>query len=207
VSLTEKYDRLAAGFTEREYADPAVYAERCAQVICACSPGLVRGSSVLDLACGDGLMAGPFARAGLHYTGVDASARMVDAARARFPQLEFSVGRIEAFAPAEPVETAICLRTFYQLHERASFFRHVASYTRGTFVFDFRRHEFPDHAAIVNDLLAAGFASVELRPFLLPQMRRIPAAARPPLYALERSGPAARLLTRRIGRFFCVASV
>jgi SAM-dependent methyltransferase len=206
VSNTAKYDRLAAGFTEHEYADPGGYAARWAKVICDCSPGLRPGARILDIACGDGLMAGEFATRRLAYAGVDASERMVEAARERHPGLVFEVGRIEEYEPPEPVETTICLRAFFYAEDRAAFFRRVAGYTQGTFIFDFRRPHFPDSGPIVADLRAAGFASVELRPFFLPQLRRVPAPGKPVLYALESSGPAARLLTRRIGRLVCVAS-
>ena len=74
-------------------------------------------------------------------------------------------------------------------------------------MFDFRVPEFPEHGPIVADLAAAGFSSVELRPFFLPQRRSLPAAAGPLLSALEASGPLARLLTRRVGKLVCVASV
>jgi SAM-dependent methyltransferase len=206
MSHTAKYDRLAQGFSEHEYADPPAYAARWAQVICDCSPGLRAGARVLDLACGDGLIAADLVARGLDYTGVDASERMVDAARVRHPGLAFHAARIEEFEPAEPVETTVCLRAFFYAEERAAFFRRVAGYTRGTFVFDFRRPHFPDHEPILADLRAAGFSSIELRPFFLPQLRPLPAAARPVLYALEQSGPLAGLLTRRVGRLVCVAS-
>jgi SAM-dependent methyltransferase len=206
VSRIEKYDRLADGFSEREYADPAAYGEHCARVICESSPGLVAGSSVLDLACGDGLMAAPLGARGFAYAGVDASTRMVAAARARHPGARFLVARIEEFEPPEPVETTICLRTVYAVEERAAFFRRVAGYTRGSFVFDFRRAESPAHEPIFDDLRAAGFATIELRPSFLPQRHRFPPAAAPLLGAVEHAGPLAWLLARRFGRVFCTAS-
>ena len=206
MSHTAKYDRLAQGFSEHEYADARAYAARWVQVICDCAPGLTAGRGVLDLACGDGLIAAGLAARGLLYTGGDASERMVDAARARHPGLSFQAARIEEFEPSEPVEATVCLRAFFYAEDRAAFFRRVAGYTRGTFVFDFRRPHFPDAEPILADLRAAGFSTIELRPFFLPQLRRLPAAARPPLYGLERSGPLARLLTRRVGRLVCVAS-
>ncbi len=206
LSTVGKYDRLAAGFSEREYADAPAYAARCIDLVCDRSPGLRPGERVLDLACGDGLVAGELARRGLRYTGVDASSRMVEAARARYPELAFAVARIEEYEPPEPVETTLCLRAFFYPPDRLGFFRRVAGYTRGTFVFDFRLPEFPAPEPIVDDLLRAGFSSVELRPFFLPQMRRLPSQAAPVLDALEASGPLARLLTRRVGRLFCVAS-
>ncbi len=138
MSLIEKYDRLADGFSEREYAAPSAYAERCAAVIVACAPALVAGASVLDLACGDGLMAGALVARGLRYRGVDASERMVAAARARYPELSFATARIEEFEPPEPVDATICLRAFFYPEDRVAFFRRVASYTRGPFIFDFR---------------------------------------------------------------------
>ena len=128
--LIEKYDGLAEGFSEREYAEPVAYAARCARVICACSPRLGPGADVLDLACGDGLMAASLVARGLRYRGVDASTRMVNAARARHPGLTFVVARIEEFEPPEPVETTICLRGFYYPDDQVAFFRHVAG-TRG----------------------------------------------------------------------------
>jgi SAM-dependent methyltransferase len=200
----EKYDRLAEGFSEREYADPVAYAARCARVICACSPRLSPGGHVLDLACGDGLMAAALVARGLRYTGVDASARMVEASRVRHPALTFTAARIEEFDPPEPVDTTICLRAFYYPEERLRFFSRVATYTMGTFVFDLRPG-FCDPGPVVHDLRAAGFSSVALRPFFMPQMRHVPSVASPLLTGLEASGPLARLLVRRVGRFFCVA--
>ncbi len=147
---------------------------------------------MLDLACGDGLMAGPLAARGLRYMGVDASDRMIEAARRRNPGLDFVVARMEAFAPPEPVETTILLRTFYAVEDRVAFLRHVAGYTRGTFIFDFRRAVVPDPEPILRDLRTAGFSSLELRPFFLPQRRRLPPAVTPLLDAVERTGPLAR---------------
>ena len=209
MSHTAKYDRLAAGFTDNEYADPAGYAARWAKVICDCSPGLRPGARLLDLGCGDGLMAAGDLARGLAYTGVDASPTdgrggAGSATRASLPRWRGS----RSSSPPQPVETTICLRAFFYAEDRAAFFRRVAGYTRGTFVFDFRRPALPRPRAEHPRRPAGGRVrySVELRPFFLPPAAAGSPAAKPLLYAVEQSGPPARLLTRRVGRFVCVAS-
>ena len=203
--LLEKFDRIAHGYSEHDYADPVRYAARRAQIILELGPRLETGQSVLDLGCGDGIMAAPLTAYGLGYSGVDASAGMVDAARLRNPGLPFSVSRSEDYTPSEPVDATICLRSFYYPDDRQAFFRRVAGYTRVKFVFDFRPR---DHsvASVVADLRAAGFTRIELRPFFLPQQRRLPGAVVPVVDALERTGAIGRLATRLYGRMFCAAT-
>jgi SAM-dependent methyltransferase len=205
MSLNAKYDRLAEGFSEREYLDPDRYSARRAAVIVELGPRLLAGQTVLDLGCGDGIAAGPLLAYGLLYSGVDSSEQMVEAARRRFPELGFDVGTIEGYEPPEPVDATICLRAFHYAEDRLGFFRRVASYTRVKLVFDFRPADPADE--IVRDLRAAGFSRVELRPFFLSARRSVPEAALPLLGAVERSGPLAERLARRFGRTFCSAAV
>jgi SAM-dependent methyltransferase len=207
--MQEKFDRLAHGYSERTYADSARYAERRAQAIVAARPRTARGASVLDLGCGDGTMAAALTARGLRYRGVDASAGMVAEARRRFPDLEFEVARSEEYEPPEPVDVTICLNAFYYPQDQIAFFRHVASYTRAKFVFDFRpapSAALPyDPRPVLPNLRAAGFADVELLPFFLPQSRRLPPLAVALVSVLERSGPLAALLLKRLGMVLCVA--
>lgn len=58
------------------------------------------GERILDLGCGTGDIAATIAERGARVVGVDASAAMIDAARARFPALDFHV----ADAAALPFE-------------------------------------------------------------------------------------------------------
>ena len=200
-----KFDRIADGYSEHDYADPVRYAARRGQIIVELGPRLEPGQTVLDLGCGDGIMAAPLMGYGLAYSGVDASSGMVDAARARNPGLSFEVSRSEDYAPVEPVDATICLRSFYYPDDRQAFFRGVAGYTRVKFVFDFRpRVHSPE--SVVADLRAAGFTRVELRPFFLPQLRRLPDAVVPVVCALERTGPLASFAARWYGRMFCAAT-
>jgi SAM-dependent methyltransferase len=203
---SEKYDRLAEGFSEREYADPARYSERRAQLFVDLGPRLAPGATVLDLGCGDGIMAGPITRHGLRYVGVDASEQMVEAARRRYSGIEFVASRQEDYTPPEPVEATLCLRAFYYPEDRVAFFRQVAAYTKVKFVFDFRQ---PEHSAdsVLADVRAAGFTRIELRPFFTPQRRALPGIALTLLGLLERTGPLALLLSKRFGRVFCSASL
>jgi SAM-dependent methyltransferase len=204
MSMVDKYDALADGFSEHEYADPAAYSARRAKVFVELGPRLHAGESVLDLACGDGTMAGPLAAHGLRYAGIDQSRGMLDAAIAANPGVPFTLARIEEYVPPEPVDATLCLRAFYNPPDRRAFFEHVASYTRRKFVFDFRPRAHPP-GPIVADLRAAGFTSIELKPFFLPQRTRVPRALVPGVYALEHTGPVASLLLRRYGRIFCAA--
>jgi SAM-dependent methyltransferase len=205
MSVLDKFDRIADGYSEHDYAEPERYAARRAQVIVELGSRALPGESVLDLGCGDGIMAAPLLRHGLRYAGVDASAGMIDAARARNPGIRFEVARSEEYEPPGPVDVTICLRSFYYPEDRVAFFGRVAAYTGRKFVFDFRaRVHSPE--SVVADLRAAGFTRVELRPFFLPQLRRLPSAALPVVYALEKTGPLASLAARRYGRLFCAAS-
>lgn len=207
MNVIEKFDRLARGYAAHDYADPAVYAARRAQVATALGPALPAGASVLDLACGDANMAEPLLALGLRYRGVDGSAAMIAEARARLGgRAELEVGLLEEYVPPEPVEMTLCLRAAYYAADRVAFFRRVAGYTLVKFVFDFRP-VVHDTASVLADLRAAGFGGIELRPFLLPQSRRLPGAALPLVSALERTGPVASLVTRRYGRLFCAAAV
>jgi SAM-dependent methyltransferase len=203
--VSAKYDRLADRYSEHDYASPEVYAERRADLIATLGPRLESSALVLDLACGDGVMGPPLAAKGFRYLGVDASAAMVEAAAARHTDLRFEVGTLDAFEPAEPVDCTICLRAFYYAADRAAFFARVRTFTRTKLVFDVRPQVY-DVDAIRAELAAAGFSTIELKPFFLPQSRHVPAPLRTAVYALERSGTVAQLILRRYGSLFCAAS-
>ena len=205
MSTSEKYDRLAEGFSEREYAAPELYSERRADLFVELGPRLAPGATVVDLGCGDGIMAGPLSARGLRYVGVDVSEQMVEVARRRYPGVEFVASPQEEYSPPDPVEATLCLRAFYYPEDRIAFFRHVSSYTTVKFVFDFRQLEH-DAPSVIADVRAAGFTEIELRPFFTPQRRALPRVALALLGLLERTGPLALLLSKRFGRVFCSAS-
>ncbi len=88
-NVLDKFDRIAHGYSEHDYAEPERYADRRAKVIVDLAR-LKTGDSVLDLGCGDGIMARPLLADSLRYQGADASEGMVDAARIRNPGLQFT---------------------------------------------------------------------------------------------------------------------
>jgi SAM-dependent methyltransferase len=203
--IIEKYDALAPGYSAREYADPARYAERRADVTVRIGPEPPPHATVLDLACGDANMAEPLLARGLRYVGVDGSAAMLAEARARLgDRVPLELARIEEYEPDVPVDVTLCLRTFYQPADRRAFFRRVAGYTNVKFVFDFEPRVF-DRAEIEEDLLASGFGRVWMRPFFLPQRVAVPTPVRSALIALEGAGPLARTALRVRGVWFCAA--
>jgi hypothetical protein len=191
------------GWSERAYADSTAYLAHRARVVTRLGPRLESGDTLLDLACGDGALA-EFLPAGVRYVGVDGSADMADAARARGQTV--IVADLNEFVPAEPVAVTTCFRAIYYARDRRAFFRHVASYTEKKLVFDLnpRQYELED---VLVDLEAAGFGAVAVRPFFSPQRVSLPAPIAGALRALEPVGPVARLLLRRRFTYICAAAV
>jgi SAM-dependent methyltransferase len=204
VGAASKFDSLARDYREHDYADPEQYAERRARAIVAAAPRSQPGESLLDLGCGDGNMALPLVALGLRYRGIDASEAMVEEARRRNPGIEFAVADFQRYEPPEPVDVTICLRSLYLVPEPLAFFRLVRGYTRRKLVFDFKP-SVREPRPVLEALRDAGFASTELRPFFLPQRRRLPRGVLPVVSGVERSGPLARMLLRRVGIVLCVA--
>jgi len=204
VSHVEKFDRLSSTFSERDYADPARYPARRAELIVQLAPRSHAGDTLVDLGCGDGNMAAPLGAFGLRYLGIDASPGMIDVARERNEGVPFEIAELEAYAPPEPVDCVVCLRALKYVADRVGFFTHVRTYTRGKFVFDVDL-KILSVALLERELAQAGFREVEFRPFFLPQLRRVPLWLHPAIRALERTGPLARLVARRHGIFFCAA--
>lgn len=192
--MIEKYDRLAGRYREHDYADATRYFERKAQLVAELAPRLVPGDTVLDYGCGDGALATPLVRRGLVVHGVDVSPGMVETARHNEPRATFSLGSIDDYVPPEPVDCIVAMRSFYFASDRAAFFARAHANARKKLVFDFDPRAY-DEDAVLADLAAAGWRDVVVRPFLLPQRRRLPGAAASLLAALEPL-PGARRLTR-----------
>jgi len=202
----DKFDRLARGYTEHDYADPERYVVRRAEIATALGPPLAPGATILDLPCGDANMAEPLLALGYAYRGVDGSAAMIEEARTRLgDRVPLDVALMDGYEPPEPVDMTLCLRAFYYALDRRAFFRQVAGFTRTKFVFDFDPRTY-DRAEIERDLRASGFAGPTLRPFFLPQQVAVPGVARAALRGLEHTGPLARAAMRVRGIWFVAAS-
>jgi SAM-dependent methyltransferase len=196
----EKYDTRAERWSEIAYADAATYLAHRGELVLSLGPPLEHGDTVLDLACGDAAAAEHLPQ--VRYVGLDASAEMVKAGQRRGRKVV--LGDFNDYEPPEPVAATTCFRAIYYADDRAAFFRRVAAYTERKFVFDLnpRQYRVED---ICADLRAAGFDRLELRPFFSPQQVSLPKPVASALYALERSGPVARLLLTMRFSYLCAA--
>ena len=178
-------------WTDREYADPVPYLRHRAELIRSLGPPLEDGDRLVDLACGDGGLADFLP--GLEYIGVDADPRMVEEAAVKGRAIVHA--DLNDFTPDGPVSATSLFRALYYARDRSRFFRHVAGYTTKKVVFDLNPRQYRV-AEIVSELEAAGFRRVVMRPFLVPQTRRLPGAAVRLAIAAETT-PLARLALRR----------
>lgn len=205
MSLPEKYDRVAEGFAEAEYADPAYYNARRAQAAFGIGPPLSPGARVLDLGCGDASFAEEVLSRGYRYLGADPSRGMVEAAERRLAgRGAVELGDFMSHEPAEPVDATIVLRALYLVENRVEVLRRIGEYTRVKVVFDLSARQVPLDR-IEEEARLAGFDRLDMRPFFV-SMRVVP--PRPvdlALRALERSGPLARAIASRRFRVFCAA--
>jgi SAM-dependent methyltransferase len=196
VSKGDQYARKAAGWSDAAYADAHAYLDHRAELIVSLGARLDPGDEVLDLACGDGGLGSFLLERGLRYTGVDAQREMVEAARRRLEdRATIEGGDLNTYEPGRPVAATTVFRAIYYARDRAAFFARVVGFTEKKLVFDLnpRQYRLDD---VLAELRAAGFPRVELRPFFVPQTRRLPAPAIGLLRAAELSGPLARLALR-----------
>lgn len=187
--IVPKYDAIAERYSAHDYANAERYYARRAELV---AKGVAPGSTVLDIACGDGGLGRPLLDLGLDYRGVDASARMVEVASRTLGD-RVRRGTFE-YEPAEPVDVTTIFRSLYLVPDRRRFLERVRGFTRERLVFDFDPRSYRA-ADVLADLRAARWEHVELRPFLIPQRASLPRPLQAALYALEPL-PGARLLTR-----------
>jgi hypothetical protein len=196
----DKYNARAERWSEIAYADAATYLAHRGELVLKLGPPLAHGDAVLDLACGDAGAADYLP--GVRYSGLDASAEMVKAGKGRGRNVV--LGDLNDYEPPEPVAATTCFRAIYYADDRAAFFRRVAGYTERKFVFDLNPRQYGVED-VRSDLRAAGFDRLELRPFFSPQHVSLPRPVASVLYAVERSGPLARLLLAVRFSYLCAA--
>jgi hypothetical protein len=98
------------------------------------------------------------------------------------------------YEPPAPVDATTIFRSLYLVPDRRAFLARVRGYTRVKLVFDFDPRAIGT-TALVADVRAAGWAHVEMKPFLTPQRVRLPRPLQSVLHALEPL-PGARAITR-----------
>jgi trans-aconitate methyltransferase len=187
-------------WTETAYADPRAYLAHRAELIRALGPPLETGDTLLDFACGDGGLADYLPE--IVYRGVDSSPKQVESARRR--GRDVVLADLNDYEPPQPVAATTCFRAIYYARDRRAFFRQLAGYTNKKVVFDLnpRQYRVED---VSDELRAAGFDRLELRPFFSPQRFSLPGFAESALHALETT-PVARLLLRFRFSYVCAAS-
>jgi hypothetical protein len=199
---TTKYAPLAERWSDT-YADAQHYYSHRAAIVFSLGAELDAGDRVVDLACGDAGLAEPLLARELSYTGVDGSSAMVDAARRRLGSRgDVELADLAEFRPTQPVAATLCFRAIYYAADRLSFFKHVASYTQKKLVFDLNPRQYA-LAEAREDVLRAGFDGFALRPFFVPQTRRLPPGMRRLLVAAESSEVLARVLLRYRFSYVC----
>lgn len=201
-----QYARQAADWTESAYADVTAYLAHRAELVASLGHRLEPGDEVLDLACGDGGLGEALLARGLRYRGVDSTTEMVAAARERLGErARVDLGDLDDYEPPSPVAATTVFRAIYYAHDRRAFFRHVATYTETKLVFDLNPRQYRLDE-VLDDLRAAGLASIHLRPFFVPQTVSLPRALLGVAKALERSGPLAQLALRARFTYLVAAS-
>lgn len=106
--MTDQWAVLA-----QEYANHRIgYSNELYDTIAAF--GLRRGATILDVGCGTGIAAAPFAMNGFPVTGVDSSEAMLAQASQRLPNATFVKGEAEALPfPNERFDVVISAQTFH----------------------------------------------------------------------------------------------
>ena len=126
---------------------------------------------------------------GLRYRGVDSEPSMVAAAARRVGAMcRWSSGELDTFEPPAPVAATTVFRAIYYVRDRPAFFARVASYTERKLVFDLNPRQYRV-AEILRELGTAGFAHVVMRPFFVPQTKRLPGRVRDALTAARALRP------------------
>ena len=216
--MTDKAGQFAGKaerWSQTAYASPDAYLAHRAELVATLGTGLAPDDEVLDLACGDGGLGPHLLARGLRYRGVDAESAMVAAAAQLLASardadnacvestqalsaVERAVveqGELDTYEPPAPVAATTVFRAIYYARDRPAFFARARSFTEKKLVFDLNPRQYRV-AEIVSELEAAGFRRVVMRPFLVPQTRRLPGAAVRLAIELERT-PLARLALRR----------
>ena len=192
----EQYARQAEDWTDRAYADVTAYLEHRADLIGSLGPQLEPRDEILDLACGDAGLGQALLDRGFRYRGVDSTPEMVESARRRLAErATIELGDLNEYRPPSPVAATTVFRAIYYARDRRVFFARVLGYSEKKLVFDLnpRQYRVDD---VVGDLQAAGFGSIELRPFFVPQTIVLPRPLLAAAKAFEGSGPLARLALR-----------
>jgi len=97
------------------------------------------GELILDLGCGTGHLTKTIAESGARVIGIDSSPRMIEMARATYPELEFLVADARNFSFADPFDAIFSNATLHWVQPAESAVRCLSASlkTGGRFVAEF----------------------------------------------------------------------
>ncbi|MNK30843.1 Trans-aconitate 2-methyltransferase [compost metagenome] len=101
--------------------------------------GPVKNEWILDLGCGTGDLTSQIAELGARVTGIDYSASMIEAARKKYPELEFKLSNGESFTAEEPYDAVFSNAALHWMKDASGAVRsiHQVLKPRGRFVAEF----------------------------------------------------------------------
>ncbi len=131
-----------------------------------------KGSTVLDLGCGNGSLTQTLHEKGYAVKGMDASKELLDIARKNYPTLEFIQGDAADFALSEPVDAVFSNAVFHWIDKerQQDMMKCVfnALKKNGQFIFEFGGH---GNNQCIHSVLATIFSEYGYRyklPFYFP---------------------------------------
>lgn len=133
----EKWQRFARGESQNRIQASIVAGRERTMATLLAWGGDWRGRTVLDAGCGTGAFARRLADAGAVVTGVDISAREIEAARERVPEAVFR--QADFYAVAETFDVVVCLDSliYYAEDDLVRLLGHLGRHTRTALYFTF----------------------------------------------------------------------
>ncbi len=89
--------------------------------------GIRKGSNVLDVACGTGVLIGDYLKLGARVTGIDISAKMTEIAKRKFPGVSFICADAHSFDFAEEYDVIIIFNAFPHFSDPDKLLKNLAA--------------------------------------------------------------------------------
>lgn len=169
-----KFSRAARGWSEKEYQDLSGLMERRAMMVRHWGAALQPGDRILELGCGDGMLACLLAAQGFAVTAVDISPGMIEEAKEHAAKLGvsvcFEVADSDNFASEGPFDAVVSFMSafFTYLEDPHRFLRMIVPLTRKKVIVDWNFRSPCSFVEAAQLLREAGLERLEWRPWLVP---------------------------------------